>query len=424
MDWHRSSTLPTFLKLPRKCVVLHKENFNLYRVIASGVKHYLAAVWFPTMFPMSSNQAMPLTIFLCGDVMTGRGIDQVLPHPGDPTLYESYVVDARDYVKLAEHVNGPIPRPASFKYIWGDALAELKQIGVDVRIINLETSITTSDDCWPDKGIHYRMHPQNIGCLTAAHINACSLANNHILDWGYAGLIETLDTLDRAGVAHAGAGHNATEAAAPAVLEVPGKGRVLLFSYGSNTGGIPDEWAATSQRAGVNFLSDLSEATARRIGSEIKEFQKAGDVVIASIHWGSNWGYEIAKEQVAFAHLLIEEGVTVVHGHSSHHTKSLEVYQNRLILYGCGDFVTDYEGISGYEMYRGDLALMYLVQVEPTNGQLTSARLVPFQMRRFRLNRAPAADAQWLCSLLTGMGARFHTQVELAEDNSLNLTWQ
>src|SRR5258705_275371 len=180
--------------------------------------------------------------------MTGRGIDQVLPHPGNPTLCESYVVDARDYVALAEGVSGPIPRPVSFDYIWGDMLEELDQAGVDARIINPETSITSSDDCWPEKAIHYRMNPRNVGCLTAARIDACSLANNHVLDWGYTGLIETLETLDRAGVGHAGAGRNAAEAAAPVALEIPGKGRVLLFSYGSPTSGIPCEWAATSER--------------------------------------------------------------------------------------------------------------------------------------------------------------------------------
>ncbi|HZQ47318.1 MAG TPA: CapA family protein, partial [Verrucomicrobiae bacterium] len=179
------------------------------------------------------NQAKDLTIFLCGDVMTGRGIDQVLPYPSRPELCESCVADAREYVKLAERVNGPIHGPVSFKYIWGDALAELKQTGVDARIINLETSITISDDYWRGKGIHYRMHPQNIGCLTAARIDACCLANNHILDWGYAGLAETLQTLDLARVAHAGAGRNATEAAAPAILQISDRGRVLVFSFGS-----------------------------------------------------------------------------------------------------------------------------------------------------------------------------------------------
>ena len=152
------------------------------------------------------------------------------------------------YVGLAERTAGPIPRPVSFKYIWGDALAELHRAKADVRIINLETSITRSNDCWADKGIHYRMDPRNIACLAAARVSACSLANNHVLDWGYPGLAETLETLDRAGIAHAGAGSNEEEASAPVVLKVADNGRVLLFSLGSSTSGIP---AANGERPGT-----------------------------------------------------------------------------------------------------------------------------------------------------------------------------
>src|SRR5438874_7484626 len=120
---------------------------------------------------MTLNQAEPIAVFLCGDVMTGRGVDQVLPHPGDPVLHEPHVRDARDYVRLAERLNGPIARPVDFTYPWGDALDPLQRAGTDVRLINLETSITSSEDAWPGKGIHYRMHPRNIGCLTTARID-------------------------------------------------------------------------------------------------------------------------------------------------------------------------------------------------------------------------------------------------------------
>src|SRR6266404_8021665 len=205
-----------------------------------------------------------IRVFLCGDVMTGRGIDQVLPHPVDPVLYEQYVRDAREYVDLAEKANGPIQRPVSFDYIWGDALKELEHARVDVRIINLETSITSARTYWPGKEIHYRMHPQNIRCLSAGRISACALANNHMLDWGYAGLSETLHTLDATGIAHSGAGNDAEEAMQPAVLDTAANGRVLFFSFGSTTSGIPHEWKATSISPGVNLLDDLSEATAAR----------------------------------------------------------------------------------------------------------------------------------------------------------------
>jgi poly-gamma-glutamate capsule biosynthesis protein CapA/YwtB (metallophosphatase superfamily) len=364
---------------------------------------------------------MSLRLFLCGDVMTGRGIDQALPHPVNPGLYEPYVRDAREYIDLAETAHGLIRRPLTFDYVWGDALAELDRARVDFRIVNLETAITSAETPWPDKGVNYRMHPQNIGCLSAARIDACALANNHVLDWGYAGLSETLQTLDAAGIAHAGAGSDAHQAMNPAVLGTAASGRVLLFSFGSTTCGISEDWNATSISPGVNLLDDLSQQTAAQVCDEMRAHQQPGDLLIASIHWGGNWGYEIPREQIVFAHHLIEQGVAIVHGHSSHHVKAIEVFKGRLILYGCGDFITDYEGITGYETFRGDLALMYLVELDQNTGELLAARLLPMQMRRFRLQHASASDAKRLCNVLNELGAHFGTAATLQEDDSLTL---
>ena len=355
--------------------------------------------------------------------MTGRGIDQVLPHPSNPVLDEPYVRDARDYVDLAEKAHGRIARAVSFDYIWGEALNELKRARVDARLINLETAITAAETDWPGKGIHYRMHPGNIGCLSAARIDACALATNHVLDWGYDGLRETLRTLDQARIAHAGAGKDAQEGAAPAIVDLAGKGRVLFFSLGSTTSGIPQEWRATTERAGVNLLEDLSQTTAARVVKQMRAQQTPGDLLIASIHWGGNWGYEIPREQIAFAHTLIDNGVALVHGHSSHHVKGIDVYKGRLILYGCGDFLTDYEGISGYEKFRGDLGLMYFVELNPRSGDLIGLRMIPMQMRRFRLEHASAADSEWLRALLDRLGAQFGTAVRVEKDKSLTLSW-
>lgn len=111
-----------------------------------------------------------MTLFLCGDVMTGRGIDQVLPHPGDPRIHESYLHNAKKYVEIAEEANGPIPGPVDFSYIWGDALAELKRVSTDVRIINLETSITASNEYWQGKDIHGRQCMYRISAMGLAGI--------------------------------------------------------------------------------------------------------------------------------------------------------------------------------------------------------------------------------------------------------------
>jgi poly-gamma-glutamate synthesis protein (capsule biosynthesis protein) len=363
-------------------------------------------------------------IFLCGDVMTGRGIDQILPHPCDPLLHESYVKSARDYVRLAEEANGRIPRAAKFSYIWGAALQELHRAQPDVRIINLETSITRRGAFVP-KGINYRMSPENAVCLVPPDIDCCVLANNHILDWGYTGLIDTLETLERLRIESAGAGLALDQASAPATLEIPGKGRVIVFSVASVTSGVPITWAARTEAAGVALLTELSDATVAWIADQVRCVRRPGDVVILSIHWGPNWGYEIPAEHRRFAHQLIDEAaVSIVHGHSSHHPIAMEVYRNRLILFGCGDFLNDYEGIRGYEEFLDGLTLMYFASVDPASANLVSLEMVPLQIRRFQLVRASDQDTNWLLQTLDQQSQRFGTRVNLKPDGSLVLSWR
>ena len=366
----------------------------------------------------------PISLFLTGDVMTGRGIDQVLPHPGDPRIYEPYLKDAGRYVELAEEVNGPIKRPVSWDYIWGIALGELERLQPDVRIINLETAVTKSDEYWRGKGINYRMHPKNIPVITAAGIDVAILGNNHVLDWGYKGFQETIDTLKKAGIGHAGAGAGLKSAGMPAIVDVAGQGRVIVFSYAAGSSGVPDSWAASEKRAGVNLLADLSRRTVEGIRKRVDQVKRRGDIVIVSLHWGGNWGYEITKEQREFAHSLIDEGeVDVVHGHSSHHVKGIEVYGGKLILYGCGDLITDYEGIGGYDELRGDLGLMYFPIIDPLTGRLLSLKMIPTMMKRFRLNRPPDKDVKWMKDILNREGKKLETRVELDRDKYLNLKW-
>ena len=364
------------------------------------------------------------TIFLCGDVMTGRGIDQVLPHPSVPHIFEGYLKDARDYLRLAEQLSGDIPTPAGFTYPWGDALGVFEKMAPDLRIINLETSITKSEDYWKGKGINYRMHPENIPLLTRARIDAATLANNHVLDWGYAGLEETLITLRKAGVKTAGAGRNREEAEAPAGLVVPGKGRVHLFSFGLESSGIPPAWGVTAVKPGVGLLPDLSASTVAHLAARVKAVKLAGDTVIASVHWGGNWGFEISREERNFAHGLIDTAaVDIVHGHSSHHVKGIELYRGRLVIYGCGDFINDYEGIKGLESYRSNLGLMYFARVDAATGELASLNMVPTRLRKFRVQLASPSEAVWLRDTLNREGKRFDTSVQLLEDGTIEARW-
>jgi len=364
-----------------------------------------------------------MKLFLCGDVMTGRGIDQILPHPSDPQLYEPYVRSALGYVRLAEEVNGPIPRPVDFSYIWGDAIEEWKRAAPDLRIINLETSVTTSA-APAEKGIHYRMHPKNVPCLTAAQIDCCVLANNHVLDWSQAGLLETFATLHQEGLQTAGAGRSLASATAPAALQAADKGKVQVFAFGLSSSGIPPGWAAAEDKPGVNLLPDLSEETADRAAAAMRERSAPEDLVVASFHWGGNWGYEIPPQQKAFARRLIGQGAAdVIHGHSSHHPKGIEVYRGKPILYGCGDFLNDYEGIGGHEQYRSELVLMYFVTMDVKTKKLARLEMTPMETKRFRLERARGEKARWLADMLRREGGPLGTGVERTPGDRLSLTW-
>ncbi|MBX6389702.1 MAG: CapA family protein [Frankia sp.] len=374
---------------------------------------------------MNTNSVVRLC--LCGDVMLGRGVDQALPHPGDPRLREEYVDDARDYLRLAEVAHGQLRTPVDPRWPWGEALAELDEAG-GVRVINLETAITRSDDFAPGKAVHYRMNPDNLACLTAARPDVCSLANNHVLDFGHSGLAETLEALAAAGIATAGAGRDAAEAWRPAA--VPARptaegdarddgggragGRVLVLAVADQTSGVPPEWAATEWRPGVALLPPPWEqdpdAVADLVLDRVWRARRPADRVVVSIHWGSNWGYGVDDSQVQLAHRLIDGGVDVVHGHSSHHPRPAELYGEGLILYGCGDFIDDYEGIGGYEYYRDDLRPLYLVTLDQASGEVLGAELRALRARRLRLERAGPDDTSWLADTLDRVSRPYGTR--------------
>ncbi|HWI81137.1 CapA family protein [Ramlibacter sp.] len=368
--------------------------------------------------------APPVRLFLCGDVMTGRGIDQVLPHPAPPQLFEAWMRSAQGYVALAERAGGPIARGAAYGYPWGEALPWLERMQPALRIVNLETAVTLSEDAQPGKGIHYRMHPANVPCLTAAGTDCCVLANNHVLDWGREGLRETLASLHAAGLRTAGAGADADEAAEPAALPLAAGGRLLVFAYATADSGVPEDWAASGTRCGVNFLATASPQSAQRIAGLVLQRRRPGDLVVVSVHWGGNWGFGIGPQQRGFAQALIDAGAAdIVHGHSSHHPKGVEVHRDRLVLYGCGDLINDYEGIEGHESWHPELAVMYFPQLAAATGELQELLLVPLRRRRLRLEPAAAGEASWLAQMLEREGRALGTHAEAAGEDLVRVAW-
>ena len=293
----------------------------------------------------------------------------------------------------------------------------------DLKLINLETSITVNDEPWPGKGIHYRMHPENVKLLSTGEIDHVSLANNHVLDWGRPGLKETMQTLKNAQIDYSGAGKNKSQAQAPSIYKKDSV-RILVFSYGAGNSGIPPAWASEDTQAGVNYLRGFGMEELKGIKANIQSYRKAGDIVIFSIHWGGNWGYEIPKNHQSFAHDLIDKaGVDVIFGHSSHHPLGMEVYKKKLIIYGAGDFINDYEGIGGHEQYKPYLSLMYFPEIDLNTGGLLSLKLIPMEIRKFSLHRANTSQAKWLANILDREGEKLGTGIKRKATDLLLLDW-
>ena len=361
-----------------------------------------------------------MTVLLGGDVMLGRGVDQILPHPGDPELREPFVHDARRYVELAEQANGPVPRPVDWGWPWGDAAEILEELAPDVRLVNLETTITVNGEFADHKAVHYRMHPDNLPALTAFRPDVCAIANNHILDFGRRGLADTCDAFAAAEIHGVGAGANFDAAQRLAVITPYGDHRVIIGSVATKSSGVPESWAAHRDRPGVWLIRDpATGSTADDAAARVLAHKRAGDVAIVSVHWGSNWGYGVGLSEIQFAHRLIDAGIDIVHGHSSHHPRPIEIYRGKPILYGCGDVIDDYEGIGGHESYRSDLRLLYLISIDLGRDELAALRMLPLRVRRMRLEHASETDAEWLRATLAHISRRFGIDVVAVSDELL-----
>ena len=394
-----------------------------------------------------------------GDVMIGRAIDRILPDHVNGKLYEHCVKHSDRYIELAERANGELPRKEirskGQRYIWGDLLNELKN-GPNCLIINLETTLTTHEEPNRKKSIHHRAHPKNCNTLKIAGVNIATVANNHILDWNEEGLKETLSSLDHAGILYAGAGRNREEALNPTIVTVKVSTReplkvkqetqdvrVKVSAYGFVSADIPIDWAAGDSKYGINIIENPTITKARSIAKlmedkltltggilETSRGQQQRTIKVVSLHWGPTWDWNIPEQQQTFAHTLIDHGVDVVVGHSSHHIKGIEVYKGKLIAYGLGDFINDYEGITeqGYEEFRNDLCCFYMPTIDTSNGNLLYLDIIPCKIKHLRVQRATIPDdIDWIYRIICREGQKFGTSCHITKDiNSnanLRLTW-
>jgi poly-gamma-glutamate synthesis protein (capsule biosynthesis protein) len=276
-------------------------------------------------------------------------------------------------------------RTAPREHPWGDTLSVLAQ--GNLRICNLECALSDRGQPWrrTPKVFHFRSDTKNVAVLRAAAIDAVSLANNHTLDYGYDGFEDTLNTLDDAGIARAGAGLHAEEARAPAVLAAEGT-RVGLVAFTDNE----PAWAARPNWPGVHFVPVRADhARGRALLTHVQQAKEQVDLLVVSAHWGGNWGNHPPPEHVEFGHALVEHGADIVYGHSCHVTRAVDFHQGCPVLYSTGDFIDDY-AVDPVE--RNDRAFVFVAQCD--GGRVQQLHLYPTGIHRGRAHLLTGDDAE------------------------------
>ena len=315
-----------------------------------------------------------ITLALTGDVMLGRGVVETLD------------------------LNLPSEEP------WGDVRPLLDD--ADLRIINLECAVTNSEQPWTrtPKVFHFRAPPSAIETLRTARIDACSLANNHTLDFEEQGLLDTLEHLDAAGIRHAGAGRNREEAADTAILAVPSDPthRVALLAFTDNE----PPFAAGTDRPGTNYLPvSLQPDVLLKVERAVVAVRALGvETVIFSNHWGPNMVQRPRELFRRFARAVIDLGVDIYYGHSAHVFQGVEIYRGKPILYDTGDFIDDY---AVDPRMRNDWSFLFRVSVE--EGKFERLELTPVKLSYARVDLAKGGEREKILDRMERLSAEMGT---------------
>lgn len=297
----------------------------------------------------------PARLAFLGDLMLGRGVSRELAR-----------------------------RPP--EWFWGDVLPVLHQ--TDAVFANLEAPITSSDERWRRswKTFHFRADPAAIRILGRGNVRFVCPANNHMLDFGERGLLDTMHALEAAGIRYAGAGRNAVEAAAPVVLELS----TLKAGFIAATDNMR-AFRSGPDRSGTNFIEITADPNnVDWINRSVSELRRAGvALVVLSLHWGPNMRLSPSRRFRRFAHAAIDCGVDIIHGHSAHVFQAVERHRSSIILYDTGNFIDDYWK---FPFRRTFWSFVFLLDVE--GNRPTRLRLVPVYIHSSPLGLAAGQTSQ------------------------------
>jgi poly-gamma-glutamate capsule biosynthesis protein CapA/YwtB (metallophosphatase superfamily) len=258
-------------------------------------------------------------------------------------------------------------------------------------LVNLECALTVHEERGAKAApVFFFRAPPELGAvaLHAAGVSCVNLANNHVLDFGVTGLLETLETLDDAGIAHVGAGRNLAAASAARLFSLGGL-RMAVLGFTDNEPG----WAASPTRPGVHYVPlDPRNAAFAAVLDRVAAAREQADLVVVSAHWGPNMHDRPRAAAREAARRLVEAGAGVVHGHSAHVVQGVELIEGRPVLYDCGGLVDDY---AVDPVLRNDWSFLFLLD----RGR-AELRAAPLQLDYCRTRAAPPAVAPAMCARL------------------------
>jgi Bacterial capsule synthesis protein PGA_cap len=311
-----------------------------------------------------------LTIALAGDTMLGRGVAE---------------------------------RIAAGRELFAPEVGELAA-ACDLFVVNLECCLSDRGERWPAPGkpFFFRAPPRAVEHLAELGVDAVTLANNHALDYGVPALLDTLDHLDAAGIAHVGAGPDEAAARAPLVLEA-GAARVALVAFCDHA----SDFAAGPARPGIAFADLDREPLPAWVAEAVQNARERAGVVIACPHWGPNMvAHPLARVRRS-ARALRRAGATLVAGHSAHVPHGAADG----VLYDLGDFVDDY---AVDRRLRNDLGLLFRVVLEP--GRAVAAEAFPLELEYCHTRLARGAEAKWVLERFASACARLGAEPAIGDD--------
>lgn len=211
----------------------------------------------------------------------------------------------------------------------------------DVGFANLEGALTDRGDPWP-KGYNFRTPPRFAPGLRRGGFGVVTLGNNHTMDFGPIGLIDTIEALDGAGILHAGAGGNALAAHIPVIFEAKGL-RVAFLGYAAT----PDESGGFSIRAWAagNTTPGLALGTPDGIAADVRAAKTIADFVIVAVHAGSEYVTTPNDVQRSLARAALAAGADAYIGAHAHVVQPVEQRGDQLIAWGLGNFIFDLDNV-------------------------------------------------------------------------------